>query len=607
MSGLGAAGTGSKPDRRLKIAALALSAICLLGLFSTEIADTDFWWHLKTGQYIVERRALPVPDPFAYTTALNAPTHAGEARGQHFNLTHEWFAQVLIYLAYRVGGFPLIILFRAALLAGMCALAGFLAARLSRNFYVGIAAAFAAASLAIEFRSDRPALVTFFFVAAFVTMLELRSAVWALPALALLWANCHGGFFLGWVVLLAYCVETLPFVSRWKPDHEKPNNEDARRLWLVSACAIAASLINPNGFGVVSTLVEYRKSAMTAALLEWHAPFLWGPPYAFDLLLYTAAVALFLSWRRVRPAHWVLFLAFAGASLTAFRNTPLIAFLAPVLIAGYLLPPVAATIPQITPFFRRSIPWATPLVLAAAIAVGLWQERFFQLRTAAWATPAGAADYLLANHITGRMFNTWAEGGYLMWRLWPQQRVFIDGRALSESLTRDYQQILNNLPGPIDQIAGPRAELLDRYGVQVVVMNTIEFISGGIYPLAVALGNPESSAWQLVYDDPQALVFLRNPPPDTPVLSNKIGRVLVHMDAECESYIEHSPDTPNCGRSLSEFWVRSQQPDRARRMLQLYLMHTPERDPQAEQWWRQLDGGPLPRREPPPSIPYPGR
>ena len=58
------------PIRWLKAATLLLVAVCLLGLFSTEIADTDFWWHLKTGQYIVERHSLPVPDPFAYTTSV---------------------------------------------------------------------------------------------------------------------------------------------------------------------------------------------------------------------------------------------------------------------------------------------------------------------------------------------------------------------------------------------------------------------------------------------------------------------------------------------------------------------------------------------------------
>src|SRR5258708_39179810 len=116
---------------------------------------------------------------------------------------------------------------------------------------------------------------------------------------------------------------------------------------------------------------------MTADLVEWHPPYLWGPPYAFDILLYAAALAVVVSWRRVRPAHWALFIAFAGASLTAFRNIPLIAFLAPVLIAAYLVPRVETLIPKVVPFipktmprFRRAIPWSAPLVLTAAIVVG---------------------------------------------------------------------------------------------------------------------------------------------------------------------------------------------------------------------------------------------
>ena len=50
------------------IAAL-LAAVLWLGWFSPESYDSDFWWHLKTGQYIVENHTLPVPDPFAFTTA----------------------------------------------------------------------------------------------------------------------------------------------------------------------------------------------------------------------------------------------------------------------------------------------------------------------------------------------------------------------------------------------------------------------------------------------------------------------------------------------------------------------------------------------------------
>ena len=64
-----------RPIRKLQ---LALSALLLLGLFSTEIADPDFWWHLRTGEYIATAHRLPVPDPFAYTTAMARPAYRGD-------------------------------------------------------------------------------------------------------------------------------------------------------------------------------------------------------------------------------------------------------------------------------------------------------------------------------------------------------------------------------------------------------------------------------------------------------------------------------------------------------------------------------------------------
>jgi hypothetical protein len=529
-----------------KIAALSLTLICLIGLFSTEIADTDFWWHLKTGQYIVEHHSLPIPDPFAYTTSLTQEDHVRD-----FNLTHEWLAQALLSMTYSLAGFPAIIFARALILTSVCALAGLLAARLSANFYAGIAAAFATASVAIEFTADRPALVTFLFVALFVTLLELRVALWTLPVISLVWANSHGGFFLGWVILLAYCTQNRP------------------RLWLITACSIAVSCINPNGFGALSTLLKYRQSSLTANLLEWQPPSLWGSPYGFDILLYLAAIVLLFSWRRVKPAHWILFAAFAVASLMAFRNIMLIGFLAPVLIAAYF------------PFqfkLSRIFAWVTPILLVAAIARG----SHFQFRVSTWTTPAGAADYLLTNHLTGPIFNTYEQGGYLIWRLYPQNRVFIDGRALSESLYKDYNQILNNNESSADAVTGPRADLLNRYGVQVVIMNTLDYVSGAMYPLALALANPSSQEWQLVYDDSQDLIFVRAAQSSVPAFPDKLRRVLNHLDIECTAYIEHSPGTPLCARTLADYWLRNGVKDRARRMLLLYLSHTSKKDPQAE-------------------------
>lgn len=532
----------------LEFIAIALTSPALIGLFSTEIADTDFWWHLKTGQYIFEQRSLPVPDPFNYTTALDP----AEGPVQHFNLAHEWLSQVGLYLTYLAGGFPAIVLVRAVLLTLFCGIGGFLAYRVSGSFLAGIAAAFGTASVAIEFTADRPAIVSFLGVAVFVAVLEQRRWLWLLPPLALLWANCHGGFFLGWVVLAAYCAEL--------------NAADLRRVWRIAACSIGVSFLNPNGYGVLTTLLRYRQSELTKNLIEWHPPSLWGPPYGFDILLYASAVVLILSWKRVRTAHWILFAAFTGASLTAFRNIPLIGFLAPVLIAAYF--PYRFRIP-------RPFQWTAPALAAAILGIGLARGSSFQLRAATWTTPESAADFVLANRLTGPLFNTYEQGGYLIWRLAPDARVFVDGRALSERSYHDAHTILFNDGSAADQVTGPRAQLLDRYGVQVVVMNTMDYVSGALYPLALALANPNDQNWFLVHESPQAVVFVRRPPPGMPAFASKFGRVLAHFDKECAAYIEHSPETPQCAQTLANYWMRNGVQDRARRMAELYRLHAP--------------------------------
>ncbi len=277
-----------------------------------------------------------------------------------------------MYVVYAMAGFPGIVLGRAVMLAGLCGLAGFLAARLSASFYAGIAAACATASVVIAFTADRPGVVSFLGVAVFVSLLELRRGWWALPPLALLWANCHGGFFLGWLVLFAYLAETL--LIRPRPTWLR----DSRRLWLVTACALAASGINPNGSRSGVHGSAYRRSPMTANLIEWQAPKLWGPPYGFDLLLYAAALVLILSWRRVRPAHWILFCGFRGGIPDGLPQHPAHR------VSGACLDCRLFSVSR-TSAGRDGL---GPPILAASGAVAVFaQGRLPQLRAAAWTVP----------------------------------------------------------------------------------------------------------------------------------------------------------------------------------------------------------------------------
>src|SRR5215831_15033187 len=114
----------------------AFAAFLLLLLFTGEIRDTDVWLHLKTGQRTLETRALTVPDPFSYTSGMGGAKYLGEEVTRYFNLTHEWLAQVMMYVIYTAAGFPGLVLARAVLLMVFCGLAGWIAFRRTNDFYI---------------------------------------------------------------------------------------------------------------------------------------------------------------------------------------------------------------------------------------------------------------------------------------------------------------------------------------------------------------------------------------------------------------------------------------------------------------------------------------
>jgi hypothetical protein len=544
---------------------LALAALFLIGLFSTEMTDPDSWWHLATGRYIVTQHRLPVPDPFAYTTASAPPADAGEAQTRRFNLTHEWLAQAVWYGFEALGGIPAVVLWKSLLLTILCGLTGFVSWRRTRSGLWGIAAALGAASLAIEFAHDRPAILGYVFTALFIAIFDDRRRIPVLPALAIVWANCHGSFFLGWVVCGAYALEAL---IRRAPD--------LRRVLLATGSTILLSGLNPNGFAAIATVLRYRQSALQSTLIEWSRADLWGPPYAFDLLLYGAALSLLIGWRRVRIADWLLFVAFAAASLVAFRNEMLIGLLAPILIASYfpiqqvkLRPPIAAR-----------MPYAAGAVLLVGLAWGSMRGSFFQLRAADWQYPAGAVAFLREHGLTGHLFNTYEYGGYLIWRGVP---VFIDGRALSESVFEDYRKILGTPPG--DPV---RDEILARYGIRAIVINSFEYNSGVLYPLALSLGMPSAAPWELVYQDAQSMLFLHDVPAGIPVLDKR--GLIDHFETECRAHVDHNPTESLCARTLADLAMRSGDRERAKRLLAFYLAHPYADDPEARRAYLGLVG-----------------
>jgi tetratricopeptide (TPR) repeat protein len=195
-------------------------------------------------------------------------------------------------------------------------------------------------------------------------------------------------------------------------------------------------------------------------------------------------------------------------------------------------------------------------------------------RAATWQLPDGAASFIQSHRLAGRLFNSYEDGGYLIWRLWPEHRVFIDGRGLSEQAFADYRRVL------YDETNGVVAsQLLDRYQADLVLVEGFDYLSGQVYPIAAA----PPKKWGVVYADNTSVLLMRNAAPAMDHMA-----LLRSLDAQCAEHLRHDPSRSRCAFGLGELYASRDMPDSAREWIARYLslQHAP--DPEAEQMYSSL-------------------
>src|SRR4029077_14936197 len=178
----------------------------LLAMTARSATDPDLWWHLRTGQWIVETGHVPHSDPFSFT------------RAGHAWVSHEWLSEVAFYELWKHGGAALLIVFSAIVTT-----AGFVLLYLRCLLYGGKKHWAAAATVLGALASApswgvRPQMFTFTLTSLLLWLLESgnklessnnkhrpRLLFWITP-LFLLWLNLHAGFALGLALLFAYAL-----------------------------------------------------------------------------------------------------------------------------------------------------------------------------------------------------------------------------------------------------------------------------------------------------------------------------------------------------------------------------------------------------------------
>lgn len=516
-------------QKAFKAAFFILFFVFTFALFSVEIRDSDFWWHLKTGEYISTTGDLPSTDPFAYTSLTKDPVNP-ESKRIKFILRQYWLAQLIFYWVYSLFSFQGIILMRASILTLLI----FLVYRSVRREGVGLYFSIALMVPAVlvfssNFTGERPQLFSFLFSFLLIFLLEgfrIRSqraddrtqkkadSRWylvPLPVITLLWANMHGGFFVGNLIILGYLIsELIKYLTRKFGTHLPASSLKA--LGIMGILAVIVSFINPNGFNVVSILVELEQSRYKETIIEAMSPFTIGIHYAdvalFFLLLGLSGIILAMNFRKLDLTDVIFFSGLTFMGLNAVRFIPFFIPYAVLLIARYGMQTIdRSSLREKTAAIRNAAGVTVAFSLVALIIFmsvkydivvksGVRQEKY----------PEGASNFLRENRIAGNMFNPYYWGGYLIWNLSPEYKVFIDGRSLIEDV---YFQYLNVFQAKSQSFGGiPEWKaVLKAYKVDFIITFSVDKFTGNLVPLIPALyHDPE---WHLVYMDKISLVFLR--------------------------------------------------------------------------------------------------
>lgn len=467
--------------------------ILALGLFAMAargVGDPDFWWHLRTGQQIVATHSVPHFDSYSHTK-FGAPWVA-----------HEWLSEVLIYALYRSARYVGLIVAFAIFIAS----AFWLAFRRSegRPYIAGIATLWGAIAT-IPFWGIRPQMLSLLLTSVFLFLLdrfdrtERAWVLWWMPPLMAIWVNLHGGFAIG-LALVAVAIGCKLLDALMDVQARPRALAAARTLAVVMAACLFAVAINPNGYRMYRYPLETLASpSIQGYIAEWASPNFHLPEMqAFALLLIVTFSVLALGGKRPSMRNFLLLVVTAFAALRSARHVPLFAIIAiPMLAAA-----VDSILAQRNQLLWLRLPTTAPpkTALNFVIALALVLLCVLRLRSVvnsqplleARESPVAAVEHIHQQHLPGPIFNSYEWGGYLIWTLYPDYRVFVDGRS---DMYGD--QFLTEFVHTY-KAENDWHEVLRRFDVKTVVLPPEA-------PLTVALR--EDPEWNVAFEDKRSVVL----------------------------------------------------------------------------------------------------
>lgn len=386
--------------------------------------DGDPYWHVAVGQWIAANHAVPVQDAYSFT-------HPGLAW-----TAHEWLSELVMFGAYRFGGWPAIQVLTAgafALTAGY--MLRFLLDRMS--LAMAVTSCVVCVSLMSMHYYGRPHVLVWPITALWVGTLtaageDRRPPPWWLLMLFVVWANLHASFTLGLGFAGALALDAC-----WSADAGAQRMTLVRRWSVFLLAAGACAIVNPRGIDALTHATGVMRMKATLDIVaEWKS----ADFHQFQFLTVWLALvmtAAFTGRLRLSPIRIVFVLGLLYLALKHQRYHALVGLVSPFLLARPLGEgmrraagdAIDAMAPRFTPTAALAARASRAgIVLAALAAVGIVAacRPLIPAGPTVFFTPSAALAAFDATGIKANVFNSYGFGGYLIFRQVP---VFVDGRG----------------------------------------------------------------------------------------------------------------------------------------------------------------------------------
>lgn len=464
---------------RLWTALILAGAVFLL--LVPYVGDNDFWFHLRTGEFMWEKGIFPRTDPFSFT-----------ALGVSW-VNHEWSAQLLFYATLKWGGFRAI-----SVLVGLVGVMFFVVLTRRSCFHSWLTPVLiVVAAYALQpFFVPRPQIFAYVLAAAFIVCLKVfieeydKRYLLMVPLVVGVWGNVHASVVI--VPLVYGAILGAEVLARLVPSMASYRMARRDLVILIGVMVLSSGLSLANPFGV--SVYEYafqplRHREAYHTLIETQPIYkhLSSPSVVAAFILHLLLGAAMV-WRAARPdasrrTHLFGYLFFAGI------------FFMPLVSLKYLPFAWALMFPFLLPWIDTLWPGEKPTLVGALAGLLVGLAIFFHQGHLAkdphgeW--PHNAVAFL-AQHVKGNTYNPYTWGGYLLWQN-KGKPVFIDGR-FEMFADRVYFDAL-------DFEEGKRVdEVTDRYALSVAIARPWTALA---YTLSFR------KDWSLVYWDNFGMIYVR--------------------------------------------------------------------------------------------------